>query len=737
MNGKTATQRGSLPSLSPNRAIYPSSRISGFVVFLVITKVLLGLCYFLAYDILKAVHVVQFLFIIKAIISTVFILIQKPFSSGKKLSKKQWLHIVRHAVISSTLSLLALFGLTQCGPLRTALLVQHNDLVVIAVFRSIFTGAGGHSKFRGAICFLVAIFSLLFLDHDDNLIPTDHPEGHHHHGVSHLFYYSVSWLGLADHKAGVLLLVLVVGLQTGFNSASKRLANDVGGTKHLHAISSLTSTVLLAPWAFFLRITKYEPSVPWTYLLVPLSVVAVCMFMLDYYVAVVAATHLEGSQQAKLGSLTVFVAVLVFSWVWRHSTVASLQESQVEHALSGGVIFSWIMFILATLILTGPPSKGWKGTFVGYSSGGLPLYTFTGDALHRTSRSAVVILKNGLHEILRETDSRKIFYFLCLSLGFTFIELLYGVWTNSLGLISDGFHMLFDCSALVMGLSASLLARRKATRTFPYGYARVEVLSGFINGLFLVVVAFMVFTEALSRLFDPPEIHTEKLLTVSVAGLVVNLVGILVFRHAHSHGHSHNHSHGHSHNHSHGHSHHNHDNANIEGVFLHILADTLGSVGVIISSLLIQNFGFLIADPVCSLFISVLIFLSVLPLLKHSALVLLLATPTKLGKPLVDALNRVTNIEGVLSYRNHHFWQHSADLKVGSIHVQVRPDISDQKLINQVTTIFKDIGFNNFTVQVEKEEYFYHITGLSNSYQNVFVNNATQYLNSVTDIKAV
>ncbi|XP_013792067.1 zinc transporter 5-like, partial [Limulus polyphemus] len=271
--------------------------------------------------------------------------------------------------------------------------------------------------------------------------------------------------------------------------------------------------------------------------------------------------------------------------------------------------------------------------------------------------------------------------------GFTFIELLYGVWTNSLGLVSDGFHMLFDCSALIMGLSASLLARRKATRTFPYG----------LN------------------------------LTVSVAGLVVNLVGILVFRHAHSHSHSH----------SHGHSHHNHDNANIEGVFLHILADTLGSVGVIVSSLLIQNFGFLIADPICSLFISVLIFLSVLPLLKHSALVLLLSTPTKLGKPIVDALNRVTNLEGVLSYRNHHFWQHSADLKVGSIHVQVRPDVSDQKIINQVTAIFKDIGFSNFTVQVEKEEYLHHITGLSNSYQNVLVSNTIQRLNSVTVIKAV
>ncbi|CAF4991799.1 unnamed protein product, partial [Rotaria magnacalcarata] len=72
---------------------------------------------------------------------------------------------------------------------------------------------------------------------------------------------------------------------------------------------------------------------------------------------------------------------------------------------------------------------------------------------------------------------------------FTFVELLYGAWTNSLGLISDGFHMLFDCTALVVGLYAAVMSRWKPTRVFSYGYGRAGVLSGFVNGLFLVVVA--------------------------------------------------------------------------------------------------------------------------------------------------------------------------------------------------------------------------------------------------------
>ena len=92
------------------------------------------------------------------------------------------------------------------------------------------------------------------------------------------------------------------------------------------------------------------------------------------------------------------------------------------------------------------------------------------------------------------------------------MELSYGVWANSLGLISDGFHMLFDCLALLVGLYAALMSRWKPTRIYSYGYSRVEVLSGFVNGLFLVVIACFVLTKSIERLLDPPDISTERLL---------------------------------------------------------------------------------------------------------------------------------------------------------------------------------------------------------------------------------
>ncbi|XP_064474768.1 proton-coupled zinc antiporter SLC30A5-like [Ornithodoros turicata] len=728
----------------PRSPVILQSRLKFYAASLFVCKCLVALSFVISYDVLNYLHVVQFLFIERVIASVALLFIQKPFSAGKRLSANQWFSVVRHAVINSILTLSVLFGLTQCGPLRTVLLSQNSDLIVIVALRALFTNAGGHAKFRGAVCVVLGVLSLLLLDFDDNeAVPTEHPEGHHHHGVSHAFYYIVSWLGVADHKGGVLLLTLTMCLQTGFRTISRTVSIDIGGAKRLNALSSLVSTIILAPLVLLLQFLTIDEAPSWWNFLTPLLFSSTIFFVLDYYVESVCATKLDVPHSARLGTLTVFSASLIFGCIWGAKISGFNSQwsdgASPPHSLSGGLIFAWVMFVLATVILASPDTKGSTATFVGYSSKGDPLYNFNGDALQRQlSQSLPSLIKQGLSQIMKESDSRRIFYFLCVNLIFTFVELLYGMWTNSLGLISDGFHMLFDCSALVMGLAASLLARRTASKTFPYGYGRVEVLSGFVNGIFLVVVAFMVFSEAVTRIFDPPNVTTERLLTVSVAGLVVNLFGIAVFRHSHgSHGHSHSHGHGsshsHSHSHSHGHGHsHNHGgtpNANLQGVFLHILADTLGSVGVIVSSFLIDQFGLLVADPLCSIFIAVLIFISVLPLLKHSSVILLLRTPLELEeRQLSVALNKVLKIEGVLSYSKEHFWNHTNDVKTGTIHVQVAREISAHKVLNQVSAIFKELGFQNFTVQVEKEEYFQHMAGLRNTAAtNMLVHSANSH----------
>ena len=159
--------------------------------------------------------------------------------------------------------------------------------------------------------------------------------------------------------------------------------------------------------------------------------------------------------------------------------------------------------------------------------------------------------------------------------------------------------MFFDNASLFIGLYASYMARWRSDAVFTYGYSRYEVLAGFVNAVFLVFVGVSVVAEALERLWEPPEIHGEHLLTVSVLGLCVNLVGLFFF-HDHAHGHG---GGGGDHGHSHGGAPcagSQGGNANMHGVFLHVLADTLGSAGVIVSSLLIRMYGWYLADPVAS-----------------------------------------------------------------------------------------------------------------------------------------
>ncbi|GAB1606164.1 zinc transporter 5-like [Argonauta hians] len=744
----------------PSRAIYPSSKNSAYIGLLVISKFFRAFGLFLSYDLLKVIPVVQFLFIIKAGSSGPFLLLQKPFSSGKPLSKNQWFRVSRHALIGSTINLLWLFGLTLCGPLRTILLFEHSEIVVIAWASALFTSNGSApSKSRGALFFLLGVVSLLLFDHDDRLhLISDHESDDlHNNFITRIFHHAFDLIGWSDHKGGVVLLFLTLCLQTGFHNASKKLSLDLGGSKRLHALSNFVSGLILLPWALFLYITTETDVQSTWYLIFPVVLVLFFTFIIDFYVTAVVSNHLQTAHTAACGAYAIFVSALLISVSWNHpymariTTMNKLKEIITEdHILSAGVIFSMCTFLIATYILISP-SRGSKMSFIGYSPAGKPLYSITGEALQKTSTSILSLLKGGLRHILEETDSRKIFYFLCINMIFTFVELVYGVWTNSLGLISDGFHMMFDCSALVMGLYAAVMTRWKATRIFSYGFDRVEVLSGFVNGLFLIIIALFVFTEAIARLFEPPVILTERLLTISVLGLLVNLVGIFVF-HSHGHGghggHGHGHggkessggcgSHGHSHGakdsssgyssshspataHSHHHHHHHHQpaqhghshlNTNMQGVFLHVLADTLGSVGVIVSSILIENFGWNVADPICSVFIAALILLSVFPLLKETSYILLQRTPLNQEKPLNDCLNRVLSIEGVISYREPHFWNHTSTKIMGCIHVQVKPEASEQKIIAQVNGIFKDIGVHSLVIQVEKEAYFLHLSGL-------------------------
>ena len=686
-----------------------SGRFQKYGFLLVVVKILRCIGLFETNDILKTTTLIQFLFLVKFGSACLFLLIQKPFSTNRRLSKTQWIYVIRHAVLGILLHVVWFYGLMLCGPLRTILVYEHGEPILISMFVGMVSQKSNHARTRGSLMFFLGILCLLVFDNDNVLSEvSNHPEGQHTSSISHALSSIISYLGVADHKGGILLLVVALLLKVAYNGYTKRISSLLGGAKRLNALSTMMSACLLFPWTVLMYVTrtKFQSSPS----MLSLLLVVVFVFVIDHYGHTVAMSNMEPMKVAKLGYVVIALFALFLGFQWSHPAAVAISnmhgdnESRTkEHVISGGVIVSTIFFILATDILSWPAPKSQKGSFIGYSSEGQPLYRFAGDVLNRASKTSIGSLAQGfLRKIFEEKESRRIFYFLCINLGFAFIELAWGIWSNSLGLISDSFHMLFDCTALVLGLVAAVMAKWKPTRVYPYGYGRIEVLSGFVNGLFLLVIAIFLFYEAIQRLIDPPAINTDKLMFVSVAGFFVNLIGVIVFSQQHHH-----------HGHGHHEKDHHHSNSNIRGVYLHILADLLGSVGVIASSFLIGNWQILVADPICTLMVASLILATVWPLLRDSAFILSMSATSELDRKVRKAVSDVLALDGVISHRLCHVWQHTDNETIAVINVHVEPYVIEQRVISQVQAAFRSCGISNVTVQVEKEAFYQHMSGLS------------------------
>ena len=139
----------------------------------------------------------------------------------------------------------------------------------------------------------------------------------------------------------------------------------------------------------------------------------------------------------------------------------------------------------------------------------------------------------------------------------------------------------------------------------------------------------------------------------------------------------------------------------MRGVFLHILADTLGSVGVIISSVLMYYFGWMIADPICSMFIAILIALSVLSLIRESIMILMQRQPVALDRVLPGCYQKVTGLAGVYSLQEPHFWTLCSDFYVGAIKLEVSKNVDSKYIMNQSRMIFEAVGVRQLYIQLD------------------------------------
>ncbi len=223
------------------------------------------------------------------------------------------------------------------------------------------------------------------------------------------------------------------------------------------------------------------------------------------------------------------------------------------------------------------------------------------------------------------------------------MELLGGILSNSLALLSDSIHVFMDVIALLLAYGAIRISARPSSRSVTFGYHRFEIFAALINGVTIVVVSLFIFYEAYDRLLNPPPVKGIQVVVIATVGLLVNAWAALKL--------------------------HGHHELNIKGAYLHVLGDALASVAVIAGAIVIIFTGENIVDPVLSILIGIMLLYGSTKLIFGSARILLEFAPKHVD---ADKLKDIMmQVEGVKGVHDIHIWSICSNIHAMSAHVLV------------------------------------------------------------------
>jgi cobalt-zinc-cadmium efflux system protein len=276
----------------------------------------------------------------------------------------------------------------------------------------------------------------------------------------------------------------------------------------------------------------------------------------------------------------------------------------------------------------------------------------------------------------RRRSSRALLGALGLTLAFLVVEVVGGVVSGSLALLADAGHMLSDAGALGLAVGAAWLAARPATPDRSFGYRRAEVLAALANGVALVAIAIWIAVEALARLGSPPEVAAGPVLVIGLLGLAVNAAAARILWRARD------------------------ETLNAAAAFRHVLADALGSAGVILSGVVLATTGWEAIDPLVSLAIAGLILLGSWSVLRASVDVLLESAPAGIHAEEVGAA--IAAVPGVEQAHDLHIWTITSGFVSLSAHVVVGRDQDCHERRRAVEAMLHDrFGIAHVTLQMD------------------------------------
>ncbi len=274
-------------------------------------------------------------------------------------------------------------------------------------------------------------------------------------------------------------------------------------------------------------------------------------------------------------------------------------------------------------------------------------------------------------------DRRRLLIALGLTSGMLVAEAIGGWLSGSLALLSDAGHMLTDAGALLLSLLAIWFATRPADLKRTYGFFRLEVLSALINGVTLVGIAILVAYEAIARIAHPQPIQAPLMMGVAALGLVVNVIALFTLSHSH--------------------------NMNVRGAFLHVLGDTLSSIGVLVAGAIVWSTGWTLADPIVSLGISVIIAISAIGLVKRAVHVLIEGVPEHID--LREVFSYLRSLPDVTSVHDLHLWTIGQGMHALSAHLVLCDGEHDRDALIRASRIGLRERFeiDHATLQLESE----------------------------------
>ncbi len=274
-------------------------------------------------------------------------------------------------------------------------------------------------------------------------------------------------------------------------------------------------------------------------------------------------------------------------------------------------------------------------------------------------------------------SERPLWIALGLTTAFLIAEIIGGVLTNSLALISDAAHMFTDSAALAISLAAIRIGKRPADSDRTFGYYRFEILAAAFNAMLLFAVAIYILYEAYQRLHNPPEIQSGTMLMVAAFGLVVNLFSMRLLSSGKD------------------------SSLNVKGAYLEVWSDMLGSIGVIIGALVIRYTGWTWVDSLIAVGIGLWVLPRTWTLLKESMNVLLEGVPEGLG--IAEVKDAIARVPGVDSVHDLHVWSITSGKSSLTVHVVQRADVVNPQalLLDIRQLVASKYDIHHSTIQIE------------------------------------